>query len=83
MADARRAVRPEVDYLKKPDFGQTPSYLNKVKAEIAAEKDYIRRVLEAEAEEEARHQPKMQLLPEEERINLLTQLKLKWEAVNR
>jgi hypothetical protein len=83
MADARRPQRTDIDYTKKEDFGKTPAYLESVKAEIAAEKDYIRRVMEAEAEEESKYQPKTHVLPEEERLKLLTQLKIKWEAVNK
>lgn len=83
MADARRPQRTDIDYTKKEDFGKTPAYLSNVKAEIAAEKDYIRRVMEAEAEEESKYQPKTHVLPEEERLKLLTQLKIKWEAVNK
>lgn len=83
MADARRPTRGDIDYLKKEDFGKTPAYLQQVKQEIAAEKDYIRRVMEAEAEEESKYQPKTHVLPEEERLKLLQQLKVKWEAVNK
>lgn len=83
MADARRPTRNEIDYTKKEDFGKTPAYLQKVKAEINAEKEYIRQVMDAEAAEESKYQPKTHLLPEEERVKLLTQLKVKWEAVNK
>lgn len=83
MADARRPVRGEVDYTKKEDFGKTPKYLASVKAEIAAEKAYIRSVMDAEREEEMKSQPKTSVLPEEERLRLLTQLKQKWEIVNK
>jgi len=83
MADARRPVRAEADYLKKEDYGKTPAYLANVKAEIAAEQDYIRSVLQARAEAERAHEPTTQLLPEEERLRLLAALKQKWEAVNK
>lgn len=83
MADARRPVRGEVDYTKKDDFGKTPKYLANVKAEIAAEKAYIRGVMDAEREEEMKTQPKTSVLPEEERLRLLQQLKQKWEIVNK
>jgi len=83
MADARRPVRSELDYTKKADFGQTPAYLDKVKAEIAAEKAYIRRVMEAEAAAAHAHEPTVSVLPEEERLQLLHALKIKWETVNK
>ena len=83
MADARRPVRGDIDYTKKEDFGKTPAYLSKVKAEIAAEKDYIRRVMDAEQDEAHKYEPKTHVLPEEERVQLLQQLKMKWEHVNK
>jgi len=83
MADARRPVRGEVDYLRKEDFGKVPAYLSSVKAEVENEKAYIRRVLESERAEAEASQPKTSLLPEEERVALLHSLKLKWEAVNK
>jgi len=81
MADARRPVRSELDYTKKADFGKTPAYLESVKAEIAAEKEYIRKVMEANAAAAHAHEPTTSVLPEEERQQLLHQLKLKWEQV--
>lgn len=82
-AEAKKPVSRDVNYLEKKDFGRTPEYLNKVKDEIAAERSYIRSVLVAEREEEMKAQPKMRLLPEEERLSLLGGLKAKWEAVNK
>ena len=83
MADARRPVRSELDYTKKADFGKSPAYLESVKAEIAAEKEYIRKVMEANAAAAHAHEPTTSVLPEEERQALLHQLKLKWEQVNK
>jgi hypothetical protein len=83
MADARRPTRGDIDYTKKEDFGKTPAYLASVKGEIAAEKAYIRQVLQAEQEEAQKYQPKTHVLPEEDRVQLLTQLKVKWETVNK
>ena len=37
------------DYLHKEDYGRTPAYLSKIKEDIEAEYDYIRRL---QAEEE-------------------------------
>jgi hypothetical protein len=83
MADARKPVDTSVDYLRKPDFGKVPAYIDNVKNEITAEKEYIRQVMEREREEEEKYSPKMRLLPENERENLLVELKQKWEAVNK
>jgi len=73
----------EINYLKKHEYGQVPSYLNDVKGEISLEKEYIQHAKERQKEEELRSQPKMRLLPEEERQELLVDLKKKWEAVNK
>lgn len=75
--------QPNTNYLKKSDFGKVPKYLQKVKQEVAAEKEYIREAMAAEREMQMAHQPKMRMLPEEERLKLLDQLKKKWEAVNK
>jgi hypothetical protein len=83
MADARRPVRGDIDYTKKEDFGKTPSYLANVKAEIAAEKEYIRNVMAHEAAAAHAHEPTTSILPENERVQLLQSLKLKWEQVNK
>lgn len=73
----------DVNYLNKPDFGRVPEYLRSVKQEIQAEKDYINQIMAQEREEEAKSQPKMRLMPEEERLELLENLKKKWEAINK
>lgn len=71
------------NYLKKTDYGQVPKYLEKVKGEIAVEKEYIRQVMAQQQEARIAMQPKMKQLPEEERLQLLDNLKKKWEAVNK
>jgi hypothetical protein len=75
--------QPTTNYLKKSDFGKVPKYLNKVKQEVAAEKEYIAEAMAQEREMMMASQPKMRMLPEEERLRLLDQLKKKWEAVNK
>lgn len=75
--------QPSTNYLKKSDFGKVPKYLDKVKKEVAAEKEYIREAMEQEMEMQMASQPKMRMLPEDERVKLLDQLKKKWEAVNK
>jgi hypothetical protein len=74
---------PNTNYLKKMDYGKVPGYLNKVKKEVAAEKEYIAQAMAQEREMMMSQQPQMRLLPEEERVKLLNQLKLKWENVNK
>jgi hypothetical protein len=74
---------PETNYLKKEGYGQVPQYLNKVKAEVEAEKEYINQCIAAEQAYYQSAQPQMQLLDEAERVKLLSQLKDKWEEVNK
>lgn len=59
---------------------QVPSYLQKIKNEIANEYDYIRTMQEAEAA--AGGVPGMRLLEDGERLELVNQLKTKWDEVN-
>lgn len=83
MSDPGKKPQPKVSYLKKSDYGKIPAYLGQVKQEIAAEKEYIRQVMAKEMEEQMKAQPKMKLLPEDERLKLLKTLKEKWEHVNK
>merc|ERR1712150_57049 len=82
MAEPKKKPVAEPDFLAKQDFGKVPKYLDKVKKEIAAEKDYIQQCLEHEQMMYQQRTPQMQLLEESERQRLLTQLKSKWEQVN-
>jgi len=68
------------DYLSKQDFGKTPKYLNKVKADIDDEKSYIQNLMLQQEEAESR---KIRPMSEDERQSLITGLKTNWEAVNR
>jgi len=72
--------QPEsMDWLKKPHFGTVPPYLQKIKAEIKDEYDYIRSMSQ---QMENAAPPGMRLLPEDERVMLIDQLKEKWDGVN-
>lgn len=72
--------QPEAqDWLKKPHFGTVPPYLQKIKKEISDEYDYIRSMQEAH---DSSAPEGMRLLPEDERAQLIEDLKAKWDAVN-
>lgn len=75
-------AQQDKDYLKKPDFGTVPSYLDEIKEAIHAEKEQIRRLMDSEKEEEAKRQSQMRALSEDEKQELLSALKKKWETVN-
>jgi len=78
LAVPKRQPEP-ADWLKKPHFGTVPPYLQKIKAEIKDEYEYIRSMSQ---QMENSAPPGMRLLPEEERLMLIDQLKEKWDGVN-
>jgi len=68
------------DYLSKQDFGKTPKYLNKVKADIEDEKSYIQNLMQQQEEAE---RSMVRPMSEDERQSLITGLKTNWETVNK
>jgi Calmodulin-binding len=79
-------VKPKVepDWVHKPEYGRTPSYLQRVKSEIEAEHEYIQSLLDQkQMEEEAASGVRMRELTSGEREELIEALKKKWDAVNK
>lgn len=74
--------KKKTDYLKKADYGKTPAYLKRVNKEIEMETEYVRRVMEREQQDLVARQPQMRKLPDDERKQLVGDLKLKWQQVN-
>lgn len=75
--------KPEpVQWLKKPHFGEVPPYLQKIKKEINDEYEYVRSMQQQQEHDANSAPPGMHLLPEEERIKLIDELKKKWDSVN-
>jgi hypothetical protein len=68
------------DYTKKKDYGKTPKYLQKIKKEIDNEYELVR---EMQMEEEQQRDREKFLLPEDERQELISALKKKWEVVHK
>jgi len=80
LAVPRKGSDGDRDYLRKDDFGKTPKYLSRVKANIDDEKNYIANLMQQQEEAaRARERP----LDEAEREQLVNGLKEKWEGVNR
>jgi hypothetical protein len=78
---APKKVGVEVkDYLHKEDYGKVPTYLTKIKNDIAEEYDYIRRL--QEEEERMMIESQQRVLTGEEQYALIEGLKAKWEKVN-
>lgn len=68
------------DYLKKKNYGQVPSYLEKVKADIDEEYSTLRQLKQEQQDEEE----KQKFLMSNEEIERLKEgLKSKWESVNK
>lgn len=80
LAVPKRQSEP-VDWLKKPHFGSVPPYLQKIKKEISDEYDYIRS-MQQQQQDASGAPPGMRLLPEDERLKLIDELKAKWDNVN-
>jgi len=77
---APKAVSSQAkNYLSKEDYGRVPKYLKNIKQDISAEYDYIAMLQQQEDEEAA---SAMQPMQEDQRLQLLQGLKMKWEAVN-
>jgi len=74
---------PQTRFVDREGYGKKPAYLNKVKKEIQAEKDYVRAAMEQERQSYEMGQPHRRLLSEEDRLMLLENLKNKWEVVNK
>lgn len=68
-----------VDYLKKVDFGKIPKYIARIKRDIEVENQLEEKLRE---QEEAVIRSKKRLLTSEERMNLISGLKAKWQALN-
>jgi hypothetical protein len=82
-AEPRRPKSGSKQYTAKKNYGKSPSYLRRVNKEIEMEKEYVRQVMERENQATMAQQPRMRQLPEEERIQLLDDLKQKWCDVNK
>jgi len=69
-----------VDWLKKPHFGEVPPYLSKIKQEISDEYEYIKSMQQQQMDEGPAG---LKLMGEDERVDLVVNLKKKWDAVNK
>lgn len=78
----RRPQQKELNYLKKEDYGKTPAYLTQVKEEIRRENEMIERYVKEQMGEVERTPESFEELTEEERLQLLDELKTKWDHVN-
>merc|ERR1719213_604265 len=76
LAAPKKVTSQAKDYLSKEDYAKVPKYLKNIKQDIQAEYDYIRMLQEQEEQEMA---SQMRQLPEDEKQQLISGLKAKWE----
>jgi hypothetical protein len=79
LAQPKKVTQGAKDYLNKEDYGKTPKYLQNIKRDIEAEYDYIRQLHE---QNEMEASAGVRGLDEEERQEMISGLKAKWESVN-
>jgi len=80
LAAPKLPARQDQDFLKKKTYGKVPKYVTKIKQEIEDEYNLVR---EMQIEEQNERDRQRMLMPEEERQQLITALKKKWEELMR
>ncbi len=80
MSAPKMPPRNDFDPMTKKDFGKLPKYMKKVKKEI--EEEYqLAREMQVEVEQEEARQKYM--MSDDERKELISSLKRKWEVVHK
>jgi len=79
LAAPKKVSQGPKEYLNKEDYGKVPKYLKHIKQDIEAEYEYIRQLQQQEEEQRG---SQVRQMPEDERVELITGLKAKWEQVN-
>lgn len=82
LSETKKTREDPVQYAKRSGYGKVPKYLANVKQQIAEEKEQIAATIAATQAAHATQQGSMTVMPEEERQDLLRQLKQKWASVN-
>ena len=72
----------ELNYLKKEDFGKIPQYLTQVKEEIKRENEMIAKYVKEQMGEIDREPDLYEEISDEERGQLISDLKQKWADTN-
>jgi hypothetical protein len=75
--------KPELNYLKKEDYGQVPEYLSHVKEEVRRENEMIDKYINEQMGYVEKDPDTFEEMSEEERENLIYDLKQKWAAINK
>merc|ERR1712078_856997 len=73
----------QVSYMNKKGYGKVPAYLEKVKAEIQDEYNYIQQMQEAYDEETMDGQCRTRMMANDEKMAMLEGLKTNWDRINK
>merc|ERR1712166_843136 len=73
----------QVSYMNKKGYGKVPAYLEKVKAEISDEYQYIQQMQEAYEEEGDDGQARARMLANDDKHVMLQGLKTNWDRINK
>ena len=77
----KRPIHQEINYLDKPGYGESPKYLERVKAEIAEEQEIKRQIMSEQRHQEQLASNDPQQMSEQERQQLLAGLKKRWTEI--
>lgn len=78
----RRHSEEEPNYLEKKDYGKVPAYLDQVKEEIQRENQIVEEYVRDQMGMSNREEEGLEELPNDERLQLIEQLKIKWDTIN-
>ena len=78
----KNTAKPELNYLEKEDYGQVPEYLKHVKEEVKRENEMIEQYINEQMGTTFQEPDRYEEMSEEEREELLYQLKMKWNQIN-
>merc|ERR1712159_986423 len=73
----------QVSYVNKKGYGKVPAYLEKVKAEIQNEYNYIQQMQEAYDEDGDEGQCRTRMMANDEKMSMLEGLKTNWDRINK
>merc|ERR1711907_666415 len=73
----------QVSYMNKKGYGKVPAYLEKVKAEIQDEYNYIQQMQEAATEDAEEGYGRTRMISNDEKMAMLEGLKTNWDRINK
>jgi hypothetical protein len=77
---ARKKAPPEPPAHHHSDFGKTPKYLQRIKSQVADEYNYVNEMNKSQVSSE---EPRLRLMTENEKRELINGLRSKWEDIHK